>query len=1089
MALKFLPPEIRRDATALDDLKRETMKSRKLTHPNIIRIHDFCQFEGEVPFISMEFVEGTTLAGLKVKEESRCFRWETMQPWARQLCAALDYAHGEGVVHRDLKPSNLMLDARGRLKLADFGLAATISDSMGRVSMNMGTSGTPSYMSPQQMDGRPPKTTDDIYALGATLYELLTSKPPFYSGDILHQVRNLAPDPVEQRLADLDIENPVPGDVAALLLACLSKDAARRPQSAAAVAEFVGLNASSKPVGTSALAAESASRDTSALEDEPPSQAETGYSEAASEPVAAGGGMPRWVWGAVAAGVAVLAVVIGVVVKGNQKTDGGTTQSIVATPKAAKQSAATGGSPTPAMPAVPTEPVAPIMPATAAGNWIPMFNGTDLEGWSLASAGGAWQMAGGNLVGNYATSAPNRAISFVGRSEADFRLRFSSRFTGLPHTTGFHIFLRHNTQIPAAERVQYQLSLYADGKVKFAKQTASQAPTSCSAGDQMTIRPGPNGDVGTTISAFPAGRVNPVFKPGDWTAWHVLASNNTFTVFRNNQPVLQAVDGGLKRQSAGQIVIHVGSMVTPSLKAEIKDLAVLPLVAATTAPAPVTSSPAPVPLPRVDASFSPNGGADRQISHIVNAPGGKFVIFGGFKNYDGKPRPGVARLNSNGSLDESFNPQVTLPVNSVIAAYRGTVQADGRVLLPLIRIVAGKTNYALVRLDAVGNLDATFRASPFTSSTMPLQATVDSKGRIYCNAPALVRLNPDGSSDATFQLREVIQGTVSRLSVQKDDKILVAGRITRVGATPVGGFARFLPDGRLDTTFTGSPGAEAGAQFNLIEEQADGKIWIAGTFATVHGQPRKLFARLLPDGKLDASFMPQWQPAGESASVTPRAITVQTTSMGGILVGGQFVLGPMQDSLAHFQPNGQMDTPTGRNGGGAWGGTTTPEGDLVLVGQLKTVFGTRTENIVRLKRPSAVGAAGIKLPVSVAASEPGFVPLFGTGDLSEWQPMRGQEAAWSLQGGTLVCRSQFKSVRMRSQKSYRNFELRLSFRVLSEQATPLLEYRQAPAVNVIQIRPGEDPTVRGTSEPIEMYRTGLFSRSSRGWFCSIIENE
>ncbi len=183
VALKFLPPEIRRDASALDDLKRETMKSRKLTHPNIIRIHDFCQFEGELPFISMEFVEGTTLASLKVKEEARCFQWDALKVWASQLCAALDYAHGEGVVHRDLKPANIMLDGRGRLKLADFGLAATISDSMGRVSMNMGNSGTPSYMSPQQMDGRPPKATDDVYAFGATFYELLTSKPPFYSGD------------------------------------------------------------------------------------------------------------------------------------------------------------------------------------------------------------------------------------------------------------------------------------------------------------------------------------------------------------------------------------------------------------------------------------------------------------------------------------------------------------------------------------------------------------------------------------------------------------------------------------------------------------------------------------------------------------------------------------------------------------------------------------------------------------------------------------------------------------------------------------------------------------------------------------------
>ncbi len=249
VALKFIPPAIRRDASALDELRRETQKSRKLTHPNIVRIHDFCRFEGEVPFICMEFVEGTTLSSMKVEQPNRVFDWDYLKPLVTQLCMALDYAHSEGVVHRDLKPANMMVDARGRLKLADFGLAATITDSMSRVSMDMGASGTPCYMSPQQMDGKPPKASDDIYALGATLYELLTSKPPFHSGDVLHQVRNITPDPVGRRLADFEIVNPVPSDVAAMILACLAKDPARRPASAAAVGQWVGINITSRMVG------------------------------------------------------------------------------------------------------------------------------------------------------------------------------------------------------------------------------------------------------------------------------------------------------------------------------------------------------------------------------------------------------------------------------------------------------------------------------------------------------------------------------------------------------------------------------------------------------------------------------------------------------------------------------------------------------------------------------------------------------------------------------------------------------------------------------------------------------------------------
>src|SRR5687767_2102443 len=122
VALKFLPQEIRHDAVALDDLRRETSRSRKLTHPHIIRIHDLYKVENEA-FISMEYVEGSNLSELRLQQPDRIFKWTFLEPLVKQLCDALAYAHGENVIHRDLKPANMMLDARGRLKLADFGLA------------------------------------------------------------------------------------------------------------------------------------------------------------------------------------------------------------------------------------------------------------------------------------------------------------------------------------------------------------------------------------------------------------------------------------------------------------------------------------------------------------------------------------------------------------------------------------------------------------------------------------------------------------------------------------------------------------------------------------------------------------------------------------------------------------------------------------------------------------------------------------------------------------------------------------------------------------------------------------------------------
>ncbi len=257
VALKFLPPEVRADPAAIDDLRRETARSHRLAHPNIVRIYDLHEHEGEPAFISMEYVEGPTLTAWRVQQDKRLLPWEQLQPLVKHLCEALDYAHGEKVIHRDLKPSNLMLDSKGRLKLADFGIAAVVCDSVSRVSAQR-TSGTLAYMSPQQLEGRRAQATDDIYALGATLYELLTSKPPFYTGDIGHQVLQVAPVSLEERLADLELTNDIPPDVAALVMACLGKDAAQRPQSARAVAEWIGLKVESEPRGES-LASELAS--------------------------------------------------------------------------------------------------------------------------------------------------------------------------------------------------------------------------------------------------------------------------------------------------------------------------------------------------------------------------------------------------------------------------------------------------------------------------------------------------------------------------------------------------------------------------------------------------------------------------------------------------------------------------------------------------------------------------------------------------------------------------------------------------------------------------------------------------------------
>ena len=197
-ALKFLPPELSRDESAMLDLHREMKVAMGLTHENIVRLYNLETLDGH-KFLTMEYVDGPTLASMLLEKRKRdeIFPLEELSPLLEQICKALDYIHGKKVVHRDLKPANVMVSSDGVVKVADLGIARVIRDTMSRVS-NRPTTGTLAYMSPEQLrgegglDGR-----SDIYSLGCLLYELLSGKPPFSSGDIYHQHLNETPKPIE----------------------------------------------------------------------------------------------------------------------------------------------------------------------------------------------------------------------------------------------------------------------------------------------------------------------------------------------------------------------------------------------------------------------------------------------------------------------------------------------------------------------------------------------------------------------------------------------------------------------------------------------------------------------------------------------------------------------------------------------------------------------------------------------------------------------------------------------------------------------------------------------------------------------------
>ncbi len=242
IALKFLPDRVRNDLAAIQHLKSEAIKSIELAHPHIVRIYDFL-YDRQNAAISMEFVDGETLSSLRKSRPSRVFEAYDLRTRVRQLCSALEYAHEVAeIVHRDLKPANLMVNRRDQLKVTDFGIASSLQLGQGK---QEATGGTPGYMSPQQAARHAPSILDDVYSLGATIYDLLTSRTPFYDEERKQNVAHL-PDSklisMQERRHMLRIGGePIPKQWEEAIAKCLEYQPANRPQSIREVADLLGL--------------------------------------------------------------------------------------------------------------------------------------------------------------------------------------------------------------------------------------------------------------------------------------------------------------------------------------------------------------------------------------------------------------------------------------------------------------------------------------------------------------------------------------------------------------------------------------------------------------------------------------------------------------------------------------------------------------------------------------------------------------------------------------------------------------------------------------------------------------------------------
>ena len=223
VALKFLPDDVIGDADRLSRFRTEVSLARQVSHPNVCRVYDIGDVDGHV-FLSMEYIDGEDLASL-LRRIGRLAPDKAVE-MARQLCAGLAAAHDKGVLHRDLKPANVMVDGRGQVRLADFGLAG------GPHAETAQLAGTPAYMAPEQFAGQPASIKSDIYALGLVLYEMFTGKAAFTGAtvnDLARLHREATPTSLTQVVAEID---PV---VDRVIQRCLAKDPGDRPASALAV--------------------------------------------------------------------------------------------------------------------------------------------------------------------------------------------------------------------------------------------------------------------------------------------------------------------------------------------------------------------------------------------------------------------------------------------------------------------------------------------------------------------------------------------------------------------------------------------------------------------------------------------------------------------------------------------------------------------------------------------------------------------------------------------------------------------------------------------------------------------------------------
>jgi uncharacterized delta-60 repeat protein len=305
----------------------------------------------------------------------------------------------------------------------------------------------------------------------------------------------------------------------------------------------------------------------------------------------------------------------------------------------------------------------------------------------------------------------------------------------------------------------------------------------------------------------------------------------------------------------------------------------------------------------LDATFDVGLGADANIETTALQPDGKILIGGAFSVYNGTTQNRIARLNTDGSLDTSFNAGGIGANNSVLSII---VQPDGKILIcGAFEFYNNIPVSKIIRLNSDGSLDSSFNNSTIASNyiyNMALQA--DGKILIatqYNNVfRRIERLNSDGSLDASFNLGLGSNLDILSIVTLSDGKILIGGNFTSYNSVSTGNIAKLNSDGTLDTSFNSGTGFNG--YIHKMVVQSDNKILIGGYFSNYNGTNVNNFTRINADGSIDNSFN-----TGTGASNFVLSIAIQSDNK--ILIGGGFYVynGTQITQLARINQDGSLD--------------------------------------------------------------------------------------------------------------------------------------------------------------------------------------